>query len=164
MNMKKDKYCITVSGTTNEEVWREIRSILGPTNIDTSVAIDRMNNEISYYNDWVSENGYVPFDKWLIWFIRIGTTRYGNLPEDKKGKDVGHCYAPCPYSTQSTDLRTRHMLNLKSGDPLPTKVDHEVGGVTYYMKTGVRGNKWGYECTFPGCTYFITNGNNYFYI
>ena len=162
--MNRDRYCVTVSGTTNEEIWGEVRSKLGPTDTTSSEAIDRMNSEIADYNYWVSENGYVPFDKWLVWLIRFGTLRYGNLPIDKKSSHVGKSFAPCPYSTQSSDLRTTHMLELGSTDPLPTKTDHSLSGITYYMKTAVRGGKWGYECTFSDCPHLILTGNRYFYI
>jgi len=159
----KDKYCITVSGTTNEEIWKEIRSLVGGTNVGTDSEV-LMNSEINDYNLWVADNWPVSFDKWLIWRIRIGTTSYGNLPRDKKHDDkVGHCYAPCPYSIQSTDLRTRHLLNLTEIEALPTKVDHEIAGTTYYMKTSSRGSKWGFECTYIGCTHYILYGKKYFY-
>lgn len=160
----RDKYCITVSGTTNEDMWREIRTVLGP-NPTHSGTLDIMNSDISEYNTWISSHGVVPFDKWLIWKIRFGTVRYGQLSEDKKAyKKVGHLYAPCPYSTFSTDLRTIHMLGLGSSDPLPVKVSHSLGGTDYYMTTTARGNRWGFECPFVGCTYYILNGKKYFYI
>ncbi len=162
----KYKHCITVSGTTNEEIWREIRSVLGGKNIGPD-SVPLMESEIADYGDWQIETGnsIVTFDKWLLWRIEIGTTSYGNLPRDKKhdGKK-GHCWAPCPYSTQSSDLRTRHMLGLSSTDPLPVKVDHESMGITYYMTTASKVSKWGFECPYNGCTYFIaTLGNKYFY-
>lgn len=165
----RDKYCITVSGTTNEEQWIEIRDVLGPTPGDqpnlTTVSGNLMEADIAAYDSWVASYGLVPFDKWLIWKIRIGTDRYGNLPADKRhdGDKVGHCWAPCPYSTQSSEIRTRHLLGLGSNDPLPVKVDHEAGGITYYMQTTSRGNRWGFACPHIGCTYFILTGEKYFY-
>lgn len=160
----RDRYCITVSGTTNEEMWKEIRDVLGPT-LATTTSSEVLANDIAEYNEWVAINGIVPFDKWLIWKIRVGTIRYGNLGKDKKldGK-VGNSWRPCPYSTQCTDSRTRTMLGLGRNDPLPTKVDHTSGGTTYYMKTSARGARWGHECTYPGCTYFILNSQKYFYV
>lgn len=161
----RDKYCITVSGTTNEEMWYEIRDVLGPTPSTGGHSDAVLAEDLADYDEWVAINGSVPFDKWLIWKLRVGTIRYGQLGADKKqdGK-TGHCWAPCPYSTQSRDVRTRHMLGLGTSDPLPTKVDHTLGGTTYYMKTSARGARWGYECTYPGCTYFILNSQNYFYV
>lgn len=161
----RDKYCITVSGTTNQEMWREIRDVLGPTPPTTSGIEVVMNSDIAEYNTWVADYGSVPFDKWLIWKLRVGTDRYGNLPADKKqdGK-VGHCWNSCPYSTQSSDLRTRIKLGLEDTDPLPTKTDHTIGDTTYFMRTVARGARWGYECSCPSCAYFILNGQKYFYV
>lgn len=156
--------CITVSGTTNEEIWQEISLVLGPKNITSSGVIDYMNEEIAEYTGWVMANKEVPFDKWLLWKRRVGTSNYGNLPSDKKQLDkVGHCYAPCPYSTQSSDLRTSNLLSLDSGEALPDRVDHSVDGVTYYMRTASRGSKWGFECTYPGCPYYLLTGQKYFF-
>jgi hypothetical protein len=161
-----DKLCITVSGTTSEEIWRELRSSVGGTMVDTPDGVDLMNQEIADYNTWVAENGVVPFDKWLKWLFRVGTVRYGNLPANKthEGK-VGHSYAPCPYSTQSDDGRTRLMLKLAPTDPLPAKADHTDSGVIYYLSTTSRGTKWGHGCTFIGCPYSILNdGQRYIHI
>jgi len=159
-----DKLCITVSGTTSEEIWQEIRSSVGGTQFSSQDATDLMNQEIADYDAWVATNGPIPFDKWLKWLIRIGTVRYGNLPSNKihQGK-VGHSYAPCPYSTQSDELKTRLMLKLEPSEPLPAKADHTDSGVTYYLKTTARGSKWGYGCTFIGCPHYILNAQNYFY-
>ena len=123
-----------------------------------------MNKEIAEYEDWVLVNKEIPFDKWLLWKRRIGTSEYGNLPLDKKHfNKVGHCYAPCPYSSQSGDIRTRHLLGLSDADALPTKVDHSIGNVIYYMKTASIGSKWGYVCTYPGCPYYLSTGKHYFF-
>ena len=157
-------YCITVSGTTNEEIWREISLELGPTNVTASGVVDYMNSEIAEYEAWVLANKSVPFNKWLVWKRRIGTSNYGNLPENKKHlAKVGHSYAPCPYSSQSSDLRTRHLLGLSESEELPTKVDHSVGGITYYMKTENRGSRWGFSCTYPGCPFYLLTGKSYFF-
>ena len=90
-----------------------------------------------------------------------GTEAYGQLPQDKKQDDVGHCYAPCPYSTQSSDGRSSAMI----GDPPPyTRVDHTSAddGKVYNMKTSHRGG-WGYECTYSGCEYLLAEGISYFW-
>ncbi len=155
---------ITVSGTTNEEIWREVSLITGPRQIDSPQVIDRMNSDIAAFEAWVLEHHPVPFERWLIWRKRVGTENYGNLPTDKKHlKKVGHLYAPCPYSTQSTPLRTRHLLHLTREESLPTRVDHSSADATYYMKTASRGANWGFECTFLGCPYFISTGERYFF-
>ena len=97
------------------------------------------------------------------WRHKVGTEFTGNLPEYKKDQHIGHCWAPCPYSTQSTDIRTRHMLNLSLIDPLPTKVYHETDGKEHFMMTENRGG-WGFLCTYSGCTHLINTDKQYFYI
>jgi len=107
-----------------------------------------------------SLSGLTPSEKWLALY---GTTASGNLPQWKKDQHEGHCWHPCPYSTQSTALKTRHLRNLGSGDPLPTKVDHsDINGKEYFMRTQ-RKWMWGYECTFDDCPYYLDNGERYFY-
>ena len=161
----RDKYCITVSGTTNSEIWHEIRNVFGPTPSTVSGTDVILNEDIAEYNDWVNEYGNVPFDKWLIWKLRVGTKRYGNLPENKKHiNKIGHIWSPCPYSTQSSDLNTRLRLGLGKLDPLPAKVDHTLGGITYYMEMSSRGARWGFECNCPSCTYLLLYGRKYFYV
>ena len=129
-----------------------------------------------------------------IWRQIYGTENYGNLPENKKGQHVGHIYAPCPFSTQSDSLRTRIMLRdyvyeqsgntsdlmsmTNDGDFLIPdsllndtlisilgygRVDHTDVKV-HYMKTGARGAKWGFECTFENCPYRIAVGRPYVHI
>ena len=106
---------------------------------------------------------YVSGTQEEIWHILYGTNAVGQLPQFNKLEHEGHSWHPCPYSTQCSDLQTRHLLGLSDTDPLPTKVDHtDVDGRIYYMKTQNR-LSWGYECTFDGCTYFLTNGEHYFY-
>lgn len=90
------------------------------------------------------------------WEDIYGTTLSGNLPQHKKHHHVGHCWVPCPYSTQCGDLRREHLT--VSG----TQEDHTAGGKIHYMATSCRG-KWGFECTFDGCPYYIANGQRYFY-
>ncbi len=160
----RDKLCITVSGTTNEEIWKEIRSSVGGTQVNTPNASGIMNSEIAEYDTWVASNGPVPFDKWFLWYFTVGTVRYGNLSKNKvhDGK-VGHIYSPCPYSTQSNDVRTRHMLKLAVDEVMPTKTNHEEAGITYYMETAANGNRWGFRCTHIGCPYYILTGSKYFY-
>ncbi len=98
------------------------------------------------------------------WHKIVGTDSYGNLPEHKVSQHEGHCYAKCPYSTQSTDLRTRMLLNLAVVDALPAKVLHEdENGKEYFMKTDIQGS-WGYTCTFSGCPHLLDEGFNYFYM
>lgn len=96
------------------------------------------------------------------WKKIYGTDFVGNLPQNKKSDHVGYRWKPCPYSTSSTELQTRHMLNLASTDPLPTKVDHIQDGKEYFMDKDYRG-VWGFECTFSGCPHLLDTGKNYFY-
>ena len=99
------------------------------------------------------------------WESIYGTTAYGNLPQFKKIDHVGHCWHPCPYSTQCDPTRARMLLDLDvvSGT-LPSRVDHTDGNsMVYYMQTSARGNLWGYECTFPGCTFSGYGNVPYFY-
>jgi len=161
----KEKLCAPVSGMSNEDIWREIRALVGGTTVDTPDAIARMNQEIVDYNIWVAQNGVVPFDRWLRWLIRIGTTRYNNLATTKvnEGK-VGHGYAPCPYSLQSGEVRTRLMLGLTDSDPLPVRTNHIDSGITYFLSTTSKGSRWGQGCTFIGCPYYILNGSQFFYV
>ena len=90
------------------------------------------------------------------WDQLYGTEVVGNLPQHKKNQHVGHCWAPCPYSTQCSDLRREH-LNVTDAPN-----DHTAGGKVHYMTTSCR-NKWGFECTFDSCPYYVANGRRYFY-
>lgn len=101
-----------------------------------------------------------PQEKWKKLY---GTDNFGNLPQYKATQHKGKSFAPCPYSTQSPELRTRHMLNLTMSGTLPLTVDHTGSdGIVYYMKTNSRVS-WGYECTFSGCPYLLSTGLPYFY-
>lgn len=99
------------------------------------------------------------------WRQKVGTESTGNLPEYKKNQHIGHCWAPCPYDTNSTDIRTRHMLNLSLTDPLPAKVYHldQITGKESFMLTEFKGG-WGFLCTYSGCTNLINTGKQYFYL
>jgi len=98
-----------------------------------------------------------------MWEKLYGTEAVGQLPQWKKDQHVGHCWHPCPYSTQCSDLQTRNLLGLSDSDPLPTKTDHTGSdGKEYFMRTQHKG-AWGYECTFDNCSYYLSNGVRYFY-
>ena len=163
--------CVDVSQTaSNEEVWKAVRTIYGPVPIYTlptdivpsyQLYADLMNSDIMEYNGWVAATGHssVSFKKWLIWYISHGTTNYNNLRTNKVSNKVGRIYAPCPYDTESSDQRCIDMLG-----EVPTKVVHEFNSIHYYMEANSRGSKWGWQCTFEGCPYNISNGKKYFYI
>lgn len=108
--------------------------------------------------------GETPQQKWRRIY---GTEHYGQLPQDKKSQHSGHSWAPCPYSTQCSDLRTKHLLGLDPDEPLPsslTRVDHtDLNFKVYYMRT-FRNGRWGFECTFDDCPYYLLYGERYFYI
>lgn len=106
------------------------------------------------YNTWVATRSGTDFERWLQWQYEVGTTMYGNLPQWKKDQHEGHCWMPCPYSTDSSDERSENMLG-----SVPTKVDHG----EYYMATASKGSSWGFECTYSGCPHLLTNGTRYFY-
>jgi hypothetical protein len=166
--------CIQITEPmTNREIWDYVRTFYFGDFVDTRHIADPARVAYELYLDsefsedetkWSSVYGHVKFERFLQWKYTYGTTQYGNLPEHKKSKHVGHCYAPCPYSTQSDDMRTRLMLGLPINAVVPTKVDHTVGGKIYYMRTEGRGTSWGYECTFPSCPYYLANGERYFHV
>jgi hypothetical protein len=97
-----------------------------------------------------------------MWEYIYGTEHEGNLPQYETYTHEGHSYAPCPYSTQSDEVRSRIMLNLSNSDPLPTRNLHQIGNREYFMKTDYSG-KWGFRCTFVGCPFYIDNGYTYFH-
>lgn len=109
--------------------------------------------------DPCDDDSLTPAEKWKA---KVGTEFTGNLPEYKKNQHIGHCWAPCPYSTQADDVRTRLQLSLSDVDPLPLKVYHETEGKEHYMETNHSGG-WGYRCTYSGCTHYINTGKQYFY-
>lgn len=120
--------------------------------------------EIAEYDAWVDAIGptNVTQLQWVAWKRLYGTTAYGNLPQHKKHHHVGYCWLPCPYSTQSSDLRTLHLLGTSS--PSEGRNSHVgVDDKIYYMATEGGGARWGFECTFDGCPYETAYGVKYFY-
>lgn len=164
--MRRKNYCITTIGVTKEEIWKEIRSVKGPVPLDGyQPHIDLMMDDIAEYNNYLTSYGVgTPFKKWLLWKLETGSTIYGNFPENKKFSHVGHCFSPCPYDSDCDEIRVRVLLGLTEADPLPVRVTHIVGTTSYFMETTNRGSKWGYQCTFPGCSFFLSTGTKYFYI
>lgn len=106
--------------------------------------------------------GYLPSPQ-EKWEYMHGTDAYGNLPQYKKDQHVGHCYAPCPYSFQSPELRSFHMLGAID---LEADRNNHIGsdGKIYYMRTTAKGSVWGFECTFDDCLFKLENGKRYFYV
>lgn len=95
------------------------------------------------------------------WQQIYGTDAYGQLPQDKKQQDEGHCFEPCPYSTQCPNIRSELMI----GSPPPHARNDHTGadGRIYNMKSAWRG-RWGFECTFDNCSFYIAEGKRYIWI
>ena len=113
--------------------------------------------------NWICDDPTLtPQEKWKKLY---GTEYFGNLPQYKVFDHVGHCYAPCPYDIDATDIRTRHLLDISLSGTLPLKVAH-IGSDSkhYYMKTSNSAGAWGYQCTFSGCPYLLSTGVPYFYV
>ena len=131
-----------------------------PARIYDEAKYDQM--YLTDHDAWVLHAQTKPFEKFLQWKYEYGTYHYGNLPQYKKNQHVGHKWAICPYSDQSSEGRTRLMLGLDELTALPQQNDHGI----YYMKTTSNGKDWGFECTFVGCPYvsYYNIGVKYFYI
>lgn len=164
--IRRKVYDINTKGLSLEDTWLVIREAFGPIpRVGLAIYTDLMNQEIAEYNNYVSTQvNKVSFNKWLIWKLTTGSISYGNFTPDTKNDHVGHCFAPCPYDSNSTDLRTRLLLGLSESDLLPIKILHEQNNTHYYMQTMNHGAVWGYQCSFPGCPYFTSNNKPYFYI
>jgi len=168
--------CVEVqSGWTNRQKWNYVKNLYMPSYaIDASgdytdnrelldpARVDDEQKYILMFNidltAWLERgNGY--FEYFLQWQYERGTTIYGNLPQHKKHEHEGHCWAPCPYSTASSDIRSETMLGF-----VPTvKNDHGI----HYMETGSNGASWGFRCTYSGCPFTTISGNEgkkYFYV
>jgi hypothetical protein len=109
--------------------------------------------------NWITLYSNKPFEKWLQWQYEIGTTAYGNLPQYKRNDHSGHCWMPCPYSTDSSDERSEAMWDTND-DPILAKNDHGDN----YMQTDSNGTAWGWRCTYSGCSYETTYNKPYFYV
>lgn len=97
------------------------------------------------------------------WEHMYGTTASGNLPRWDKDNHVGNSWVPCPYSTQASNIRKRHLFGLSDIAAVPIGVDHTEDDRIHYMRPINKGSVWGYECTFDNCPYHIENGQRYFY-
>ena len=108
--------CITtVSGSsTPEEIWSTFRTVHGATYETYS---ENYGTYLGRYPTVTSGTvvadtpaGIPSYDTWLNWRYTAGSEVYGNLPQWKRDQHVGHCWTPCPFSTQSSYLRTRQLL------------------------------------------------------
>lgn len=162
--------CPTSSGTTISGVWYDFRVHYGPnpdnmgTVVDGGIYRDVLySQDLTFYSEWAFERGmsdplddsnYAVFRKWFSWKLMFGSNSGGNLP-DRVRDHVGLLCAPCPYDINCDDDRAMIMVGSVPG----TQTDHGA----YYMKIGSRGSKWGFECTYSGCSYLLDNGHKYFY-
>lgn len=151
-NLYQPNYAIDSNG---DEV--DARDIDDEARIADFVIWDGQYNED--YTTWQAFYSSTPFEKWLQWQYKVGTTWYGNLPQHKRNDHEGHCWIPCPYSTDSSDDRSDAMWDVH-GDPTLTKNDHG----NNYMQTESNGTAWGYRCTYSGCPYETANNKPYFYV
>jgi len=157
--------CASLDVSTYAAAWASVRSHYGPTPAALSPedGLDLYNEDFGEYNNWLTDwntthSGSLAdtaqqFGKWMNWRCSIGTTALGNLPQRLR-EHVGVSCAPCPYDTKADDVRSEIMLGT-----VPSKVDHDI----YYMRVAQRGTSWGFECTYSGCPYLLTNGRRYFY-
>lgn len=121
------------------------------------------------------------------WSEIYGSSLPGNLPQNKVSDHIGHSWLPCPYSTQAVwtesgdwtaeftasyeDLygiidryhyiKTR--LGITDYADIPVLVDHTFNNKVVYLRNAYKG-VWGFECVFPGCTYYLNNNKRYFYV
>jgi hypothetical protein len=171
--------CVKIVSGTDRQKWNYVRNLYQPSYVvdssynyvDPRPASDpaRIEDEAGYFLDfnedlavWQSLHYTKPFEKFLQWRNEIGTTAYGNLPQHKRQEHVGHCWAPCPYSTQSSDFRTRSLLGITISGSLPTKVNHVLSdGREVFLQNADGGV---FICPFDGCTHYITNGTRYHYL
>jgi len=161
--------CVEIITGTDREKWDYVRAVYygdyesreinDPARMSDEAEIDAKFAED--YAVWSSIYPHVPLEKFMQWYYEYGTYQYGNLPDWKKDDHVGHCFAPCTYDSNASEARTRNLLGLASNEVLPARVPHG----NYYMRTTNRGaNRWGFECTYDNCPYYLANGRRYFYI
>lgn len=111
------------------------------------------------------------------WEDLYGNTLEANLSQNVKAH-IGNIWKPCPYSTQAVIVLSEKYLSYQETygaidihkyiksmlGVVPNLVDHTLSnGKVVYLKYAYRG-VWGFECTFPGCTYLAENNKRYFYV
>jgi hypothetical protein len=165
--------CVDIFDGTDRQKWNYVKNLYQPgyaidedgnwddPRLPTDPAYEK--DEIKYddqyeedHDFWLTRYSNVPFEKWLQWKYERGTTMYGNLPQFKRNDHSGHCWMPCPYSTDSSDERSETMLGFIPG----TRIDHG----DYFMQTTAKGSVYGWVCTYSGCPYLLTEGQAYFYV
>jgi len=148
-NLYMSSYGIDANGD-----YIDSRDLLDPARIaDEQKYILMFNADLAA---WQARGSAGEFERFLQWQYEYGTTIYGNLAQHKKDQHDGHCWAPCPYSTASSDTRSENMLGFEPS----VKNDHG----TSYMQTDSNGTSWGFRCTYSGCPYLQSTGKQYFYV
>lgn len=158
--------CPTSTSTTVSGIWTDFRNHYGPTigGMSTTYRDELYAEDLAFYVEWANANGiadplndsnYAVFRKWFSWKLTVGSNDQGRL-SIRKRDHVGLSCAPCPYDTNCSDIRATHMV----GSVPATRDDHGI----YYMKITSRGNRWGFECTYSGCSYLLDTGYKYFYV
>lgn len=158
--------CPTSDSITIEGVWVDFRNHYGPTiaGMSTTYRSELYVEDLGYYVEWADAHGvvnplddsnYKVFSKWFAWKLMIGSNSGGNLPVRLR-THVGLSCALCPYDSNCDVIRAEHMV----GSVPANRDDHGI----YYMKIEQRGSRWGFVCTFSGCSYLAVTGNNYFYV
>ena len=156
--------CPTYRRDSIQHAWEDIRACFGPGGVEWSTDPDSLSEtDVATWAAWALVNGKSIndvdfFGKWFIWKLMYGTNNYGNLPSSRIRDHEGISCVPCPYSLDSSDLNTRLWLGLDDVDPIPTRNEHG----EYYMRVSSRGSRWGFECTYSGCVYYLNNNKIYF--
>jgi hypothetical protein len=157
--------CVEEYAGTYRQKWEYVKRFYGGLNAPSASLNAWFAEDYAAWQLDVASGRNSIFEKWLQWKFMTGSVVYRNLPQWERDQHVGHCWAPCPYSTQSNAIRTRHMLGLSDADPLPTQNDHTGGdGRIIYLRTNSKGSLWGFECTFDNCPYYVANGERFFYV
>jgi hypothetical protein len=169
--------CVEIkTGWTDRQKWNYVKNLYQP-----NYAIDENGDESDFrevddparvndfttwdgqyttdHDTWLTYYSNKPFEKWLQWQYERGTIAYGNLPQHKRNDHTGHCWMPCPYSTDSSADRSQAMWDVY-GHPVLPQVDHGDA----YMQTDSNGTVWGWRCTYSGCSYETTYNKPYFYV
>lgn len=153
--------CPNINDIDLYNAWSSVRDHYGPKPdaMNDSYRTTLYNTDLSYFVSWAADMGQNPsdpvlFGKFMNWKLSIGTNNFGNLPSRKR-EYVGISCIPCPYDTASSTERSTVWL----GSAPVSQNSHGI----YRMRVSQRGNIWGFECSFSGCPFQISNGHSYFH-
>ena len=116
MSRRKRQRCVPLNSSWGPEtVWQAYTDVHGP--IGDSYAYN-YSSYLTMYPIVVSGTlvgdalppGVPSWNDYLESLVNKGTPYVYNLPQWKKDQHVGHCWAPCPFSTESSYQRTRQMI------------------------------------------------------